>query len=177
MKRLGCRMHYAEPAMSTQSILQKRSLPKYFGDPADSASTRWDIAMTINIAADTRRIFQALTEPEYREIWVSLPGNDASCYMTAWQTAESFRLDHYRGGKRDLIISGEYRICRRHKLLFTWTRKDTTISSESLVCICLHGNFSSSILELHHRGLNSAEEYLWHQEMWRDSLEHLVALF
>lgn len=133
--------------------------------------------MTVSVGSDASRIFQALTSPEYLETWISLPGDRADSYLVAWQQSGSYRFDHYRSGRRDLIISGEYRICRRRKLLFTWKTSGDRMGSDSLVYIGLHGNFRSTILELHHRGISSFAEYTWQQEMWHRSLDRLVRLF
>jgi hypothetical protein len=75
------------------------------------------------------------------------------------------------------MIRGDYRICRRRKLLFTWRMSGELNSPESLIYVGLHGNFTSTILELHHRGLSSEQEYLWQQEMWNSSLGRLQRIF
>ena len=163
--------------MSTQAIAVERKLTKYFRAPNQHPHHSRNIAMQVAIHSDANRIFQALTRPEYLETWIELPRDGRNSYLVGWQQGNSYRLDHYQGGRRDLAISGEYRICRRRRMLFTWAVSGDRIASESLVYIALHGNFSSTILELHHRGITSTTEHLWQQEMWLRSLDRLTRLF
>jgi uncharacterized protein YndB with AHSA1/START domain len=166
-----------ESPMSTQTLPIERKLTKYFRAPDQEFGDALKIAMRFTVNTDAARIFQALTKPEYLETWVSLPGDDGSSYLAAWRDEEGFRLDHYRGGRRDLIIRGTYRICRRRKMLFTWTMTGDRLAHESLVYVRLHGNFTSTIVELHHRGISSMSDYSWQKEMWRNSIDRLVRLF
>jgi activator of Hsp90 ATPase-like protein len=163
--------------MSTQAITVERKLTRYFRAPNQSVQESRNIAMRVSVASDANRIFQVLTSPEYLETWITLPGDSDDSYLVAWQDSGSYRIDHYQEGRRDLMITGDYRICRRRKMLFTWRTSGDRAGSESLVYIGLHGNFSSTILELHHRGITSAAEHTWQQEMWHRSLDRLVRLF
>jgi uncharacterized protein YndB with AHSA1/START domain len=166
-----------ESPMSTQTLPIERKLTKYFRAPDHKFGDALKIAMRFTVNTDAARIFQALTKGEYLETWVSLPGDDASSYLACWRDEEGFRLDHYRGGRRDLIIRGTYRICRRRKMLFTWAMSGDRVAPESLVYVRLHGNFTSTIVELHQRGISSMSDYSWQQEMWRNSIDRLVRLF
>jgi uncharacterized protein YndB with AHSA1/START domain len=163
--------------MSTQAIAVERKLTKYFRGQDLALGDPYNIAMRITIDSDAARIFETLTRPEYLETWMTLPGDDADCYVIAWKQTGGFRLDHYRRGRRDVTIGGEYRICRRRKMLFTWRMDGDIAGPETLVYIGLHGNFTNTILELHHRGISSAADYLWRQEMWNRSLDRLSRLF
>ncbi len=163
--------------MSTQAITVERKLTKYFRAPNQGVQESRNIAMRVSVASDANRIFQVLTSPEYLETWITLPGDTADSYLVAWHQGAAYRIDHYRAGRRDLMITGDYRICRRRKLLFTWKTSGDRMGSDSLVYIGLHGNFSSTVLELHHRGISSEAEHAWQQEMWIRSLARLVRLF
>jgi len=163
--------------MSTQPLLAERKLTKYFRAPNQQIQQPLNIATGVTIRSDANRIFQALTQPEYLETWIAVPGDEGDSYLLASHRSAGFRLDHYRSGTLDLMISGEYRVCRRRKLLFTWrTTRDNT-SAESLVFIGLHGNFDDTLLELHHRGFSSPAECSWQHEMWTLSLDRLSRLF
>ncbi len=163
--------------MSTQAIALERKLTKYFRAPNQGAHESLNIAMRVNLSSDVSRIYQALTQPEYLETWITLPDDTPGSYLVAWQLGGSFRLDHYREGRRDLVVSGDYRVRRRRKMLFSWKMKGDRATAESLVFIGLHGNFTSTILELHHRGISSVQDHGWQQEMWERSLERLSQLF
>ena len=123
------------------------------------------------------RIFQALTQPEYLETWIAIPGDRADSYLVARQNGSSFRLDHYRNGSQVLTIEGEYKVRRRRKMLFTWRTTGDRTNSESLVYIGLHGNFNETVLELHHRGISLPLEHTWQWEMWHESFRRLTRLF
>jgi len=154
-----------------------RKLTRYFGGPDQESGDALRIAIRFTVPTDAARIFQALTKPEYLETWITLPGDDAESYLVAWRQPNGYRLDHYRGGRRDLIIRGTYRICRRRKMLFTWTMAGDWTAPESLVYVRLNGNFRNTIVELHHRGISSASDWSWQQEMWQNSIDRLVRLF
>lgn len=165
--------------MSSQPLAAApgRKLTRYFRTPHRDLTGEWNVAIRFTVNSDAWRIFQALTRPEYLETWLTLPGDDPQSYLVAWQQQGSYRLDHYHNGRRDLIIDGSYRVCRRRKLLFTWRTRGDTVRPDSLVYIGLHGNFTNTILELHHRGLSTASDYFWHQEMWNSSLQRLSRIF
>lgn len=163
--------------MSTQVLVNERKLTKYFRASNQRIDGPLNIAMRFTIRADASRIFQALTQPEYLETWIAIPGDQADSYLVAWRNGCGFRLDHYRNGSRDLTIVGEYRVRRRRKMLFTWRTIGDRANPESLVYIGLHGNFNDTLLELHHRGISSSLEHSWQHEMWRQSLGRLSRLF
>ena len=143
----------------------------------DNPEPKWNIAMTVDVHADTRRLFNALVEPEYRELWMRLPGQEqGGGRLAASRAGELFRLDYYRAGLLDLSIVGAYHTCRCRKIICSWWT-GTSKSPASSVEFHLDGSFENSLLRLNHRGLVSEREYLWHREMWRLSLEKLQCIF
>lgn len=164
--------------MSTTPIVPaEKRLTRYFRSADPVAFSQWSIALRYTIRSDAARLFEALTCPEYLETWITIPGDDDSSYLVAWQQNGGFQFDHYHQGKRDRIIHGSWRICRRRKLLFTWRMKGENDDPESLVYIGLQGNFANTVLELHHRGITGASSRAWHEEMWTRSLDRLTRLF
>lgn len=139
------------------------------------------IALHADLAADRRRIFDALTVPEYIETWLSLPCTHVDCRTTASQENERYRLDHYAAGRLDLSIAGAYHVCRRGKMSFTWRKTGISdgqaTTHESIVLIRLYGAFAKSTLCLVHTGFFSESEYRWHHELWNRSLAKLQTLF
>jgi uncharacterized protein YndB with AHSA1/START domain len=139
------------------------------------------IELRATLNADKRRIFDALTLPEYAETWLCLPCKHTNCHTIASESNGRFRFDHFVAGAIDLSISGAYHVCRRGKMSFTW-QKSTPLqrhetAPETVVLIRLHGEFASSTLCLSHSGLFSTDEYRWHHEMWQSSLRKLQSLF
>jgi activator of HSP90 ATPase len=149
-------------------------LPSQTRASGEACST--DITLSCTINAEAKRIFHALIEPEYRELWMRIPDQDENARIIASNSRDLFRLDYYRFGQLDLSIVGCYRICRRRRQVFNWWR-NTPTSTSSLVELRLDGSFSSSVLRLKHRGLGTEAEYIWHSQMWRASLTSLALLF
>jgi hypothetical protein len=56
-------------------------------------------------------------------------------------------------------------------------RPQTPSSAESVVDFRVRGNFGSSVVELRHTALASADECAWHEALWRRSLESSRSLF
>lgn len=140
------------------------------------SKSNWNIAMSIDLNADTRRICQALTVPEYLEAWICTPDQPAVSQVVASHEPNGYRLDLYVAGRVAVSFSGSYLMRRRRKMRLFWrtTRKPTC--SESLVDFRLRGNFGSSILELRQTALASLDEYLWHQKLWHGSLKTLASI-
>jgi uncharacterized protein YndB with AHSA1/START domain len=133
--------------MSTRALVAERKLTKYFRGPNQRIDGPLNIAMRVMIRSDASRIFQALTQAEYLETWITIPGDHADSHMEACQTGRGFRLDHYREGQQRLGIDCQYRIRRRRKLLFTW------------------------------KATGHESECRWQQELWSKSLDRLNRLF
>ncbi|HUB29395.1 MAG TPA: SRPBCC domain-containing protein [Terracidiphilus sp.] len=153
--------------------------------PRNSLSERIverEIAFHMTVSADRRRIFDALTLPEYIETWLSLPGDHSDCQTIASRTDDGYRLEHYHAkGRLDFSISGAYRVCRRGKLLFTWHKHpagaETAHTEQSLVSIRINGAFAESTLLLTHTGLFSESDYDWTRDLWALSLTKLQTIF
>jgi hypothetical protein len=136
----------------------------------------WCISMNVKINANTQRIFNSLIEPEYRELWLQLPGKDHADRIVASQSKDLFRLDFFQSENLELTILGSYRRCRQRKISFDWWIA-SSYSVASIVEVRLDGSFQSSVLSLTHRGILGKKEYLWQQEMWKASLAKLQKLF
>jgi hypothetical protein len=139
--------------------------------------TNWTIDLAIDVDADTRRIFQALTVPEYLEAWIDMPDQAEGSRVVASMETNGYRLDHYSGDHATVHITGSYLFCHQRKLRLFWRKICPHSSTESLVDFRLRGNFGSSILELRHSALGSADEFYWHRRLWQGSLEKLALLF
>ncbi len=134
------------------------------------------IVVTVNINTIARRIFEALTVPEYQETWLSMPGQDDTSYIAATRIGQVYRLNRHGHSGIDVSIVGAYHVFRRNKLRFTWQKVGVSSTSETLVQIRLLGDFGRTSVHLIHTGLFSAEEYQWHLAMWTASLHKLTTL-
>jgi len=135
----------------------------------------WIVTMNASIRADTRRLFNALTVPEYIEAWICPPGCHMNCYSVVARVDESYSIEHFCDGKRTLFVNGSYLVCQRRKLIFSW-QLDGGLT-KTCVDIRLCGDFESSTLQMRQSGLRSSEEYEWHRALWSASLAKLRGFF
>jgi uncharacterized protein YndB with AHSA1/START domain len=136
----------------------------------------WNIAISVDLNADTRRICQALTVPEYLEAWIRTPDLPAASQVVASPEPNGYRLDLYVADRVAVSFSGSFLMRRRRKVRLFWRTTRRPICSESLVDFRVRGNFGSSTLELRQTALASLDEYLWHQEFWKRSLQTLAQI-
>jgi len=134
------------------------------------------ISMEVSVAGTTRRVFEALTTPEYLEAWFSIPGCHSGCRATASHRVDGFLLQHYCGAGSVTTVSGSYSVFLRRKLIFSWQMSGVVNTTESVVDIRLCGDFERSTLRLRHNGLRSDEEFSWHTDLWTASLARLNRL-
>ena len=120
--------------------------------------------MSVDVHADARRLFQALTMPEYIEAWIQIPGNSNDSMTVAAPEANGFRLDHYAAGRKSVSINSSYLFCHQRKMRMSWRKTHEQSRADSVVDFRLRGNFGSSILELRHLALPTADEHRWHQQ-------------
>jgi hypothetical protein len=161
-----------------ESLLDSRELTMTTSDGRSlhAREMNWTVAMSIGVDADTQRIFQALTVPEYLEAWIDVPDRTKDSYVVASQDENGYHLDHYSAGRAAVRIRGSYVYCHRRKMRLCWRKTCQHSSAESLVDFRLRGNFGSSILEIRHSALDSDDEFFWHQRLWRGSLGKLASL-
>jgi Activator of Hsp90 ATPase homolog 1-like protein len=152
-------------------------LPRLNGLRTRRFETNWDIQMRVGIRADHRRIVDAMTLPEYVEAWMRPTNSDPHTSVAALRIADRFRIDFYRFGALDSSITGSFRIYMHDKLTFTWRRFGPVEDAASIVNVVLQTDNGESLLELHHTGLPSIEEKVWHQRFWQASLSNLALIF
>ncbi len=139
------------------------------------------IFKTVNVNADAHRVSRALTEPEYLEAWISIPGAAPGSFTRATSQDNGYRLDyysaHYSGHSSALTIKGSFHFCHLRKIRLFWRKTSNDSSVDSIVDFRLRGNFGSSVVELRHTAFASADEYAWHEALWGRSLQKLALLF
>lgn len=137
----------------------------------------WTINLQCSVAADTRRIFYALTVPEYIEAWICIPGCHPECRNVACRVARGFEIEHCCGSGAMTRVSGTYFSFEKRKLSFSWRPAWVADTQDSLVDIRLYGDFEKSILRLRHFGLKSEKDFNWHLSLWSASVARLGGLF
>jgi len=137
----------------------------------------WTVTLECRVAADTRRVFDALTVPEYIETWICVPGHHPACSNVTSRVADGFQIAHHCSTGPSTKIIGTYCSFLRRKLSFSWRPADGSECLDSFVDIRLYGDFERSILRLRHFGLGSEDEFDWHSALWSASLARLCGLF
>ena len=126
-----------------------------------------------SVRADRQRILRALTLPEYMETWFCVPGVRPGRTSVSL-LEDSFLISCFCTERSTFHILCNYKVCRRGKLIFTWSRGNGIASG--LVTIRLLGDFGRTTVQVTHSGLHHSEAN-WHQELWENSLEKLSSLF
>ena len=127
------------------------------------------------VNADRRRVFHALTVPEYIETWFSAPGALIGRTVVC-RRDDSFSISYCCAESEQLRILCSYKVCRRSKLSFTWRHDSVSERSVSLVKFWLEGDFGHTAVYVTHVGLELSDRQ-WHQELWESSLEKMCKLF
>ena len=135
------------------------------------------LSLEVSIPADIRRLFHALTVPEYVETWMSVPGERPGCSTVAARTDDHYAIGHSCQGRPSVSISGSYRMCRRRNVVFSW-RVDGELSvPETEVEIRLRGDFERTTLVLSHTGFAARRDFEWHSALWTTSMRRLASLY
>jgi hypothetical protein len=163
---------------SVSSILQRQPRGVSNQDIASATDApSWTVNLECSVAADTRRIFYALTVPEYIEAWICVPGYHPECRNVTSRNAHGFQIEHHCSSGATTKICGTYCSFLKRKLSFSWRPALGSAVADSFVDIRLHGDFERSILRLRHFGLDSEDDFRWHSAFWSSSIARLCRLF
>src|SRR3954467_10890775 len=124
------------------------------------------ITLELTVQADTRRLFHALTAPEYVETWMSLPGERPGCSTVAARDGDDYLIEHSCDGSPSVLISGRYLVCRRRNLVFSWRVDGDRNWSGTTLDMRLRGEFERTKLILTHSGFGSRHDFAWHRTLW-----------
>ena len=141
------------------------------------ARSNWSVNIECRLAADTRRIFNALTVPEYMETWICLPDAPPDCRVQVSGSANGFQIEDPRASGTATRITGSYLSFLTRKLSFSWSFGSTASNMLSTVDIRLCGDFDKSVLRLRHRGFDLEHDVKWHAALWFASVTRLARLF
>jgi uncharacterized protein YndB with AHSA1/START domain len=176
--RPGCKLLFvmSRAIASRQSEPESRTATHSHWAARESRADPATVNIEVSLAGDTRRIFEALTVPEYMELWMSMPGHHPVCHSRASRLADGFVIDHLCDSRPPIRIAGTYLMCLRRKLIFRWSVHGPWISPVTFADIRLSGEFENSLLRLRHSGFASRDDYSWHAEFWKSSLTRLSRL-
>lgn len=134
-----------------------------------------DIRCWISIAAETRRVFCAISTPEYIESWMEFSEQSQAVHWIHLGADDMLcivREDSVR----------EIRVCRfriqkrKNSLKFLWESIDPSMGRTSTVDIVVKGAPHRCDLWVRHRGICHNSEKQFYTTMWRRSLYKLQGL-
>jgi uncharacterized protein YndB with AHSA1/START domain len=151
---------------------------EYSSQLARSAhSSTWRVRLQCCVAAEPRRVFHALTIPEFMETWLSPPCCDRPCKIRPSRFPHGFTLGHSCTGSAlpEQIVCFYSSFGARH-FSFSWTFEGNPAPGHSFVEMRLSGQMGQCTLELVHSGLRSEAHGYWQQIFWSASLKRLREL-
>jgi hypothetical protein len=135
-----------------------------------------DVAVSVEIEAESRRVLYALTIPEYMEAWLQMPDTEKLRCSSDSKAPNSFHIDLYPAKAPRARIKG---FCLRldpDRIIYLWRNPCTRSTGETMVDIHLKNGPGQCTINLKHRGFCNMEESLWHSRMWHRSLDKLGGL-
>ncbi len=142
-----------------------------------AASSRLGVYLEFSIRAETRKLFHALTMPEYMETWFCFPTQHADCSTMVTMLAPDYLVEHQCHGRPTVYITGSYSVCQRHNLAFSWRVQGGPNVNESSVDIRLRGDFERTTLILCHTQFETSAQCQWHRNFWNASIRKLIGLY
>jgi|ERR1700677_4420737 uncharacterized protein YndB with AHSA1/START domain len=132
-----------------------------------------EVVISIEIAADWRRVFQAITLPEYIEAWLQVPDADRIECHSERRSPTRFRIDLFSVNKSRRSIYGSCSLTRSDTIIYQWKRTNVDHRIQSTVQIQFNGGPRQCTLHLRHSGLVNEEERNWHSVLWERSFHTL----
>jgi hypothetical protein len=129
-----------------------------------------DVRVSVAIQAEWRSILNALTIPEYMDVWLMMPGIERLECRPDTKTSNSFWIDAVLAG---VVMKRFYGSCIRTKsdeITYLWETIRVGGASRSLAQIKLRCGPKRCSLHLQHQGLQDPNERHWYCQMWQTSL-------
>lgn len=153
--------------MSTQRYLTGELLRK--GRANQASTARWDVSIDFSIDAEARSVFYALTMPEYLEAWL----RPSRCRAASVAEKErGYSIQFLSDDSEPVSADVSWNVSQLDQMVLTWNLDRNT----STVYIRLQPCAGRTILHLRHCHLASAEDSIWHGDLWTSSLERLASV-
>lgn len=137
--------------------------------PGEAGET--SITFVRHLRARPARVWAAWTDPEQIPRWLSPPGLEVVESHGDLRPGGPWRSVMREAGKRDHVLSGEYReVVAGEKLVFTWTYGG---EGESLVTVRLQPDGDGTQLTLTHERLSGDSSDV--RQGWTGALDNLEA--
>jgi uncharacterized protein YndB with AHSA1/START domain len=135
-----------------------------------------DIRVSVAIQAEWPRILNALTVPEFMDLWLTMPGIERLECRPEENSSGEFRIDGFVAGAAHKTIYGSCIRTRPDEISYLWERARSGSSAKSVVKMRLRSGPRRCSLHLIHRGFWYQKEYEWYSLMWHESLNKLRRL-
>lgn len=140
------------------------------------ASPGTDVRASIVIEAEWPRILNALTVPEYLDVWLTMPGVERVECHAEHKTPGGFRIDIFAANALRQAIHGDCIRSKPDEISYLWKLDHAENGKRSLVKLRLRGGRKRCALHLKHHGLLDQKERDWYSAMWQKSLDKLRAV-
>ncbi len=136
-------------------------------------SNQSDVRASVVIEAEWPRVLNAITVPEYLDVWLTMPGVERLECCAEQRTLGGFRIDVFVAGALQRAIYGSCIRSRPDEVSYLWQRNGAENVEKSLVKLRVRGGPRRCSLQVKHRGLWGQEERDWYSMMWQESLNKL----
>jgi uncharacterized protein YndB with AHSA1/START domain len=136
---------------------------------------RHSVHLSTRIDADIRRVFHALSIPEYIEAWLHAPSADELLTFSRL-SQERLHIDMYRSGSYRASIHVSIRPLSRTHIRYAWIAISPSTIDRTWVDLQLPSAPSESCIHLTHRNLCTPSQRIWYEETWHASLNKLRAI-
>jgi len=136
-------------------------------------TTGTDVRVSIVIEAEWPRILNALTVPEYLDVWLTMPGVERLECRAEHNMLGGFRIDVFAVDTPLQAIHGACIRSKPDEISYLWEREQAENRKKSIVKLRLRGGRKRCALHLKHNGLWDQKERDWYLTMWQRSLDKL----
>jgi uncharacterized protein YndB with AHSA1/START domain len=140
---------------------------------ATVVSNHPDVRASVVIEAEWPRVLNAITVPEYLDVWLTMPGVERLECCAEQRTLGGFRIDVFAAGALQRAIYGACIRSKPDEVSYLWERNRAESVEKSLVKLRVRGGTRRCSLYVKHRGLWDQEERDWYSMMWQESLNKL----
>jgi uncharacterized protein YndB with AHSA1/START domain len=138
--------------------------------------TELDVVMSVEIEAESRRVLNALTIPEYMEAWLQMPDAEKLWCFADRRKPNSFQIDLCSANAPRARIKGYCLRLDPDRIIYLWRNPCIVRTGATMVDIHLKSGPGQCTINLKHGGFCNMEESLWHSWMWHRSLNKLGRL-
>lgn len=136
-------------------------------------SNHSDVRASVVIEAEWPRVLNAITVPEYLDVWLTMPGFERLECCAEERTLGGFRIDVFASGALQKAIYGACIRSKPDEVSYVWEGNRAESVEKSLVKLRVRGGARRCSLHLKHCGLWDQTEREWYSTMWQESLNKL----